>query len=278
MKYYNLAETDGALEVFIYGDITSWPWIESDVDSYTLAKTLAASDAKTIHVRINSYGGEVAEALAIYSALRRKSAEGVTVKTTVDGFACSAASMVFMAGDEREVYSYSLLMIHKPWTWARGNDAELHKAAEDLEKISAAVNAVYLDNAAVDAEKLEEMLSAETWLSADDALTMGFATVARSGAGKAAASISRLFGAKRQEEREKSQEPRAGDGTTPSAGGGHPSKEGNDDALPETVLPASGGQNKTTALPETIPPASGGQNNITALQKFLKIPHQKQKG
>lgn len=103
------AESGEVLEITIYGDITSWEYQESDVSSYTLLKMIQESRAKVINVNINSYGGEVAEGLAIYNALKNHSA---TVRTRCDGFACSAASVVFMAGDVRLMNEASLLMIH----------------------------------------------------------------------------------------------------------------------------------------------------------------------
>ena len=94
-----MAAQDGdTLDILIYGDITSWEQDEKDVSSYNLAQLIGKSNAKEIRVRINSYGGEVAEGLAIYNALKGHPAR---VTTVCDGFACSAASVVFMAGDER---------------------------------------------------------------------------------------------------------------------------------------------------------------------------------
>ena len=135
-KYFMATETEDALEVLIFGDITSWEWLENDVSSYTLAKLLSETDAKKITVRINSYGGEVAEALAIYNALREKSAAGAEVTTTVEGFACSAAAVVFCAGDRRIMKQASLLMIHNAWARIEGNAKDLRKEADNLDKIS----------------------------------------------------------------------------------------------------------------------------------------------
>ena len=98
-RYYSL-ETEGEkADLYIYGDITSWPWLQSDVSAYLLSKKLEElKDVSEIDVYINSYGGEVAEGLAIYNALKRHKAK---VVTHCDGFACSISSVIFMAGDER---------------------------------------------------------------------------------------------------------------------------------------------------------------------------------
>lgn len=174
-KYYSLAVEEKEANIYIYGDIVSWEWFESDVSSYTLAKEIEAlsKDIETINVFINSYGGEVAEGLAIYNALRRHKAK---VKTYCDGFACSAASVVFMAGDERIMSNASLLMIHNAWLLTIGDQNQLRKDADDLETINQATINAYMNHVNITEEELKSMMDAETWISANDALEMGFAT------------------------------------------------------------------------------------------------------
>ena len=82
-------------------------------------------DTDEIEVHINSNGGAVSEGLAIYNVLKNSKAK---VTTYCDGFACSPASVIFMAGDERVMNGASLLMIHDAWTYGQGNAAELRKA------------------------------------------------------------------------------------------------------------------------------------------------------
>ena len=176
-RYYSLYQDieNKTADIYIYGDITSWPWLESDVSSYTLSKELQELDEsiEQINVYINSYGGEVAEGLAIYNALKRHKAK---IKTYVDGFACSIASVIFAAGDERIMSDTSLLMIHNAWTWAAGNANELRKQAEDLEKITQASINAYMDIVNISENELKEMMDEETWINGQEALEMGFAT------------------------------------------------------------------------------------------------------
>jgi ATP-dependent Clp protease protease subunit len=172
-KYYSLVTENREASINIYGDITSWPWMESDVSSYTLSKELDALDADLINVYINSYGGEVAEGLAIYNALKRHKAK---VKTFCDGFAASIASVIFMSGDERIMSNASLLFIHNAWTSTYGNANELRKQADDLETMTQASINTYMNCVNITEEELKEMLDAEKWISPQDALTMGFAT------------------------------------------------------------------------------------------------------
>ena len=176
-RYYSLYQDieNKTADIYIYGDITSWPWLESDVSSYTLSKELQELDESIEHINvyINSYGGEVAEGLAIYNALKRHKAK---VTTYVDGFACSIASVIFAAGDERIMTDTSLLMIHNAWTWAAGDANELKKQAEDLEKITQASINAYMDIVNISEDELKEMMDNETWLNGEEALEMGFAT------------------------------------------------------------------------------------------------------
>lgn len=176
-RYYSLYQDieNKTADIYIYGDITSWPWLESDVSSYTLSKELQELDEsiEEINVYINSYGGEVAEGLAIYNALKRHKAK---IKTYVDGFACSIASVIFAAGDERIMTDTSLLMIHNAWTWAAGDANELKKQAEDLEKITQASINAYMSIVNITEDELKDSMKRETWLNGQEALEMGFAT------------------------------------------------------------------------------------------------------
>lgn len=173
-KYFAMSQIGQKATINIYGDITSWPWMEGDVSAVNLSKQLEElADVTEIEVFINSYGGEVAEGLAIYNALKRHKAR---VKTIVDGFACSIASVIFMAGDERIMNDASLLMIHNAWTWAEGNAAELRKQADDLDKITQASINAYKAHSTLSEEAIKELLDNESWILPEEALEYGFAT------------------------------------------------------------------------------------------------------
>lgn len=174
-KYYALAVEGKEANIYIYGDIVSWPWFESDVSSYTLVKEIEElpPDVEVINVHINSYGGEVAEGLAIYNVLKNHKAK---VRTIVDGFAASIASVIFMAGDERIMSNASLLFIHNSWMAAVGNAKELRKQADDLETIDKVTRHAYLEHVNLSEEELKELLDNETWITPTQALEWGFAT------------------------------------------------------------------------------------------------------
>jgi ATP-dependent Clp protease protease subunit len=160
--------------VNIYGDISSWGY----EDSAPTAKSLVAmldglEDVSKINVFINSYGGEVAEGLAIYNALKRHKAKVVTY---CDGFAASIASVIFMAGDERIMNDSSLLMIHNAWTIADGNAEQLRKQADDLDKITKASVIAYAAHSTLSEEEIQNLMDKETWILPEEALEYGFAT------------------------------------------------------------------------------------------------------
>lgn len=173
-RFYQLTNvSEDSATLYIYGDITSIKWFENDVCVYDLAKEIGDLNGKALTVRINSYGGEVAEGLAIYNLLKSYDGE---VTTICDGFACSAASVVFMAGVKRIMPRSSLLMIHNAWTRASGDADDLRKAADDLEKITQPSVEIYTSVSNLDADEIKAMMDAETWIDADEALGYGFAT------------------------------------------------------------------------------------------------------
>lgn len=208
---YQLKVMDDNAELYIYGDIASdgYKWNETDVSANDIITSLQGVHASKIDVYINSYGGEVAQGVAIYNALKRHKAK---VTTYVDGFACSIASVIAMAGDVRKMYSNSLLMIHNAWTVAQGNAEELEKAAEDLKVINEAAKQAYREVVNISEEELTAMLNAETWITADKAVEMGFATeiVAEKKSSKASASaqnaILALLTKAQEEEKEEEKE------------------------------------------------------------------------
>ena len=176
-RYFSLVKNEELREadIYIFGDITSWDWEElGEMSAHTLSRQLEElTDVNTINVHISSYGGEVKEGLAIYNSLKNHKAK---IRTFCDGFACSIASVIFMAGDERIMSKASLLMIHNAWTYTFGNANELRKEAEDLDKITQASINAYMEHLNISEDELKTLLDNETWLTYDECLDMGFAT------------------------------------------------------------------------------------------------------
>lgn len=173
-RFYSLVSNGVVADINIYGDITSFPWLESDTSSHSLRTDIETlENIARINVHINSYGGEVAEALAIYNTLKNHPAEVVTY---CDGFACSAASVIFMAGDERFMNEASLLLIHNAWTSGTGDANDMRKLADDLDTITNQSKTIYKSEINISNEELDALMDAETWISPTEAVEMGFAT------------------------------------------------------------------------------------------------------
>lgn len=151
------------------------------VSAQSFVKQLAGLEADTIHLRINSPGGSVFAGRAMETALRQHSAKVIVY---VDGLAASAASFVAMAGDEIEMAQGAFFMIHKAWSMAWGNSDELRKEADLLDKVDGSLVKTYHDRTGLPEDELAEMMAAETWLDADEAVAKGFAD--RVAEGKAA--------------------------------------------------------------------------------------------
>ena len=172
-KFYSLEQSDKKADLYIFGTISSYSWREKDRDAYSIVKELEALDADEVHVHISSTGGAVSEGLAIYNVLKNNKAKVITY---CDGFACSSASVIFMAGEERIMNEASLLMIHNAWTYASGDAAELRKQAEDLEIVTSASVKAYMRHATISEEEVKNMMDKETWITAEQAKEYGFAT------------------------------------------------------------------------------------------------------
>ena len=171
---------DQTTEMYIYGDIRKkniierWLNIPSEAtDAFTLKDAINTVDTPNLVVRINSYGGDVAEGLAIYSLLSSFKGQLTTI---VDGFACSAASVIFMAGQTRIVPEQGLLMIHNAWSYAEGDSNTMKKMAEDLEKITQPSVNIYTSKTKLSEEEIKEKMDKETWITSKEAFEWGFAT------------------------------------------------------------------------------------------------------
>ncbi len=181
-NYLNFKKVnDQETELYIYGDIRKKDIIErwfnvedpERTDAFTLKDALTYVDTPNLTVRINSYGGDVAEGLAIYGLLSTFKGK---LKTIVDGFACSAASVIFMAGQERIVPENGLLMIHNAWTEAKGDSNKMKKVAEDLEKITQPSLDIYTKKTNLSEKEIKEKMDREEWITSQEALEWGFST------------------------------------------------------------------------------------------------------
>lgn len=173
-KFWNFkAATSAAADLYLYGEISSTSWWGDEITPKQFKADLdALGDIQTLNIYINSGGGDVFAGQAIHSMLKRHAAEKVVY---VDGLAASIASVIAMAGDKIIMPSNAMMMIHNPWTLAYGNAADFRKMADDLDQIAKSIIAVYREKSGMDDEKIMELMDAETWLTAEDAISYGLA-------------------------------------------------------------------------------------------------------
>lgn len=171
-------------EIFIYGPIVhssdpyaaEWGCVTlSDINDQ-LAAIPKDSENKNILVRINSEGGDVDTGFAIYSALRRKAAEGFTIQTRMDGIAASIATVTFLAGDERIGNEYIDPFVHNAWMFGMGDADEFQKTADELKKVNARLAKFYAEHTNLTEEQAAQYMKEETYLNADQLVELGFAT------------------------------------------------------------------------------------------------------
>lgn len=150
-----------------------------DIQIYDVIDEVTAQKVKAmvvgqlpVTVHINSPGGSVTDALAIYSILRKHQGH---ITAVVDGLCASAATIVALAADEIVMAEHSLLMVHNPWTVASGDAAQMRKTADTLDVASREMVALYTERTGLSGDKVSAIMGAETWFNAYEAVEAGFA-------------------------------------------------------------------------------------------------------
>lgn len=126
----------------------------------------------TVNLHINSPGGSVFDGVAIYNALARHPAR---IVVDIDGVAASIASIVAMAGDEINIAANAMMMIHDPSGIVRGGADEMRKTADILDQVKGVIADTYARRTGQALSAIEKWMADETWFTAEDALSNGFA-------------------------------------------------------------------------------------------------------
>jgi ATP-dependent Clp endopeptidase proteolytic subunit ClpP len=138
--------------------------------------TASADDAlETLEIEINSPGGSVLDGYRIYNALMGMRSRGVKVVATVNTLAASMGSVILMAADEVKIVEGGRIMIHEAAQVVAGNAADHARAAKNLEEISEEIAAIYAKRTKAKPEEMRELMKAETWMGAKEAVERGFA-------------------------------------------------------------------------------------------------------
>ena len=169
-------DTDRA-EVFIYGAISDW---YGDVNASDFVQALAQISAPAIDLRVNSTGGLVFDAVAIYTALKEHDAR---VDVRVEGIAASAASFIAQAGDTIEIAKPARMMIHDAQGFTMGGPAEHREMLDLLDDLSDMIAEIYADRAGGTVADWRTPMKATTWYTSAAAVEAGLADTVTGAAG-----------------------------------------------------------------------------------------------
>lgn len=163
-------------ELLLYGEISDYSWYGDEITPAEFnndLKTLGA--VEEITVRINSGGGDVFAAVAIYTRLKEHKAK-ITVK--IDGWCASAATIIAMAGDTIEISVGGIFMIHDPAAGVLGyyKADELKKIADELETIKQSIVNCYMTVSDKSEGEIKSLMTDETWYTGQEAVEAGFCT------------------------------------------------------------------------------------------------------
>lgn len=174
MKWFQAQLKNNIGEIYLYGEITDLKfWDEDITPTYVKDELDKVKDASEINIYVNSPGGSVFAGVAIYNEIKRFNRPTTAF---VDGIAASIASLIVLAADKVVMPSNSMLMIHNAWTIAMGDYKDFRDLADRLEKIQdSTIVEAYMQKTGMSKEKLSQMMDDEAWLSADEAVELGFA-------------------------------------------------------------------------------------------------------
>ena len=167
------AESTGtAGDLYIYDFIDPYWGISADM--VMRAMVALPEDTAILRVHLNSPGGSVFEGVAIMNLLKGFDGE---VEIYVESLAASIASVILLAGVRRYIAPNAMVMIHEAWTIAAGNKRDFRKEADTMERIEkATIVTSYVDATGLDPDFLMDLMEAETWMSAEEAVKDGFCT------------------------------------------------------------------------------------------------------
>lgn len=158
-------------DVWLYDTIGS-DWM-GGISAKDFADTVnGLGKVDVLNVYINSPGGSVFDGQAMYATLQRHSAR---INMHVDGVAASIASLILMAGNEINISAGGQVMIHQPWTVVAGNSSALRDTADVLDKIDSQLLDIYASRTGRTKDEIASWMASETWMTADEAVSNGFA-------------------------------------------------------------------------------------------------------
>ena len=180
MKYKYIKNiTNTSADLYFYGTIvdekTADFWTgeisTTEVDTMELKNELDNLKGITdLNIFINSAGGSVFASSTMVSMLNRfKETTGAKIHSFVDGLCASASTYLLMVADEINFYKNSMMMIHKPMSFAWGNANDMQKEIDTLDTLENNVMIpMYMNKSKVSEEEIKDLINNETWFSANE--------------------------------------------------------------------------------------------------------------
>lgn len=165
-KYVDIVSEEKKEAVMrLYGEIGR------EVDANQFAQALAGLDSQvdTVHMHVNSPGGDVISGLSVISAMRSMRA---FIHVHVEGIAASMAAVIAVCGDRVSMQDYSKLMIHDPFFSGTDKSRMSDKAVKALGSVTDTLQTI-LSRRGCEKERIASLMAAETWFTADEAKAEG---------------------------------------------------------------------------------------------------------
>jgi len=138
--------------------------------------TASAENAvDTLEIEIHTGGGSVFEGNRIYNELKKLRKRGVEVTARINTLAASMGSVIAMGADKVEIANNGKIMIHEVSGGVHGNAEEIKRYSELVEELSDDIAGIYAEKTGKSKEEMRELMKKETWMSAKQAVEMGFA-------------------------------------------------------------------------------------------------------
>lgn len=159
-------------EIWLYDPIGDSFWGDA-ISAKSFQKEVSAlGKVDSIHLHINSPGGDVFDGFAIYNQLVNHPA---SITVDIDGLAASISSIIAMSGNSIRMAKNALMMIHNPQGVAVGDETEMDRVKALLKTVKGNLAQTYTDRTGTDRDKVEAWMADETWFTAADAVQHGFA-------------------------------------------------------------------------------------------------------
>lgn len=144
-----------------------------DIDGNDLAHQVSDMDeyADTVHLLINSNGGDVSQGLSIVSSILSSKAY---IHAHVNGIAASMAAVIAVSADKVTMQDFAKMMIHDPYFTGSGKNKLSDRDKKALDCITDTLRTI-LSRRGCKKEKIAQLMSEETWFSAEEAKAAGLA-------------------------------------------------------------------------------------------------------